>query len=328
MDFFRMYVTGGPNFFQRIEPVGVLYKVTFYLSFFSVYWINVGFICPNTLKKKNIPLFVVGQLSLFIIFAGVRYLLEEVIIYQIGGFHNYSERSRAFWYYIFDNSYFSLKIVLFSTFIYLLFVYLKNTQKIHELQLEKQKANLDALKMQLEPHFLFNTLHVFYAELADKQPETAKGIYKLSEFLRYVTYEAQEDYMPLHKELKFIQDYIYFYEKRFEDNFYLTLDITGTVGDQLVPSLCLIHFVENMAKHGILNDPHHPASISIAISASELVVRTRNKIAEVDHYSSKGIGRQNLETRLSLLYDQYTFTHSNDGQIFSAYLKIPLKTYR
>ena len=59
-------------------------------------------------------------------------------------------------------------------------MYLKNQQKIHQLKLEQQKAELDVLKMQLEPHFIFNTLNVFYTELVDTQPETAKGIHKLS----------------------------------------------------------------------------------------------------------------------------------------------------
>lgn len=327
MDFFRAYVTGGHDrFFANIQ-LGLLYKTTFYITFFSVYAINVGIICPRTLVKKNLVYFVLGQISLFFIFAAIRFFLEEVIIYSIGGFHNYSDSSRTFWYYIFDNSYYSLKVILFSTFIFLLFRFLENKNKIHELKLEHQKAELDALKTQLEPHFLFNTLNVFYSELAETQPETAKGIHKLSELLRYLTYEAQKDYMPLKKEEKFIKDYIYFYEKRFENNLFLNLSIKGVIKDQEIPSLVLVHFIENICKHGIINDKENPAEISINISEDSLELKTFNKVSNVKNYSSTGIGRENLKKRLELLFgNDFTFEHKELNNTYSTYLKLPFKT--
>ncbi|CAL2101118.1 His_kinase domain-containing protein [Tenacibaculum sp. 190130A14a] len=326
MDLFRSYVTGGhERFFSNLQ-LGLLYKTTFYITFFSVYAINVGIICPRTLAKKNLIYFVLGQISLFFIFAGIRFFLEEIVVYSIGGFHNYSDSSRTFWYYIFDNSYYSLKIILFSTFIYLLFRFLENKNKIHELKLEHQKAELDALKTQLEPHFLFNTLNVFYSELAEKQPETAKGIHKLSELLRYLTYEAQKDYMPLTKELKFIKDYIYFYEKRFENNLFLNLSIKGEVKEQEIPSLVLVHFIENICKHGIINDSDNPAEISITVHSDSLELRTNNKVSNVKNYSSKGIGRENLKKRLELLFsNNFIFEHKETNNMFTSYLKIPIK---
>ena len=327
MDLFRNYVTGGHNRFFSNLQVGILYKTTFYITFFSVYAINVGIICPKALAKKNLVYFIFGQISLFFIFAGIRYFLEEVIVYSIGGFHNYSDTSRRFWYYIFDNSYYSLKIILFSTFIYLLFRFLENKNKIHELKLEHQKAEMDALKTQLEPHFLFNTLNVFYSELANTQPETAKGIHKLSELLRYLTYEAQEDYMPLKKEIKFIKDYIYFYEKRFENNLFLNLVIKGDVKQQQIPSLILVHFIENICKHGIINDKDNPAKISITINTNSLELTTLNKVSTVKNYSTTGIGRENLKKRLELLFNKdFMFEHKELNNMYTAYLKIPIKT--
>ncbi|CAM1340665.1 sensor histidine kinase [Tenacibaculum amylolyticum] len=327
MDVFSSYVTGGyDNFIKHIVPVGILYKVTFYTTFFSVYAINFSIICPKTLGKKHLIYFILGELSLFFIFPAIRYFIEEVIVYSIGGFHNYSEKSRAFWYYIFDNSYYSLKVILFSTFIYLLFIFLRNKNKIYQLELEHQKAELDALKTQLEPHFLFNTLNVFYSELAETQPKTAKGIYKLSELLRYLTYDAQKDFMPVQKEIKFIKDYVYFYEKRFENNLFLHLSITGNLNTkQQIPSLMLIHFVENIFKHGVVNDESFPAVLKIEITDKMLELHTKNKISNVKNYSSKGIGRVNLKKRLQLLFDtNYTFTHTETNNIYTTYLQIPL----
>lgn len=326
MHIFDQYKEMGAKVFSSELTLGLTYLFTFYLTFFITYAINYNVICPKTIPEKKTSAFLLGILPLFFVFAGIRYFLEEIIVYAIAGFHNYADRTRTFWFYIFDNSYYALKAILFSTFMYLLFMYLRSKTKIHELQLERQNLELSALKMQLEPHFLFNTLNVFYSELSESNPETAKGIHKLSELLRYLTYDAQKDYMPLKRELKFIDDYVYFYRKRFEDNLFLNVSFKGTIKEQEVPSLLLVHFIENICKHGIINDSHYPAQVLINISSDTLEVNTSNKVSNVKNYSSKGIGRDNLKKRLSLLFgDHYIFKHEEINNTYSVYLKIPLK---
>lgn len=316
---------GSKIFFNQLA-LGISYLTTFNIAFFGTYAFNYKIVCPNTLAKRKIPQFIIGLFSLFFVFAGIRFFMEEVIMYNITGFHNYSDRTRTFWFYIFDNAYYALKAGLFSAFMYFLFSYLRSVSKIHQLQIEHQKAKLDILKTQLEPHFLFNTLNIFYSELAESKPETAKGIYKLSELLRYLTYETHEDFMPLHKEIKFIKDYIYFYEKRFENNFYLNLTIEGEIATQKIPSLILIHFIENIFKHGIINEIDHPAKITITIKENYLEINTENKISNVANYSGSGIGKENLKKRLQLLFeDDYELKHDDLNTIYTTYLKIPLK---
>jgi LytS/YehU family sensor histidine kinase len=203
-------------------------------------------------------------------------------------------------------------------------MYLRNQQKIHELKLEQQKAELDVLKMQLEPHFIFNTLNVFYTELVETQPDTAKGIHKLSELLRHITYDAHKDFIPLQKELKFIEDYIYLYQKRFENNLYLDFHVEGDAQQQQIASLVLIHFVENIFKHGDINNPNHPVEITIKISEEKLVLQTNNKVSNVRNYSTNGIGRENLKKRLDLIYpNQYTYEYKETDNQYSSHLTIP-----
>ncbi|MFD2587964.1 sensor histidine kinase [Croceitalea marina] len=327
MDFYVDYVFKSRTYFlESFTLLGIIFKITYYTAFFSVYALNYRFISPRTLPKGRLLLFGLGVITLFFVFAGVRYLLEEIIVYQLTGYHNYPERNRTFQYYILDSSYYSLKSILFSTVMYLLFLYLRNSSKMHRLELEHQKAELDILKAQLEPHFLFNTLNVFYSELAEKQPETAKGIFKLSELLRYLTYEAKKDFVPLKKELKFIEDYIYLYQKRFENNLFLNLSIEGEIGSQKLPSLILIHFVENIFKHGITNEKRTPAKIEISVAENYLVVHTENKISNVKNYSTTGIGKENLKKRLQLLFGKdYELSSNALDNMYSTYLKIPLK---
>lgn len=326
MDFFVDYVFKSRTYFlESFTLLGIVFKITYYTSFFSVYVINYKVISPRTLAKGKLVLFGVGVIVLFFVFAGVRYVLEEVFVYELTGYHNYPDRNRTFHYYMLDSSYYSLKSILFSTFMFLLFLYLRNNSKIHHLEIEHQKAKLDGLKAQLEPHFLFNTLNVFYSELAEKQPETAKGIFKLSELLRYITYDAKKDFMPLNEEIKFISDYIYLHEKRFESNFFFEVKIEGEVGFQKIPSLMLIHFVENIFKHGIINEKSNPAKLNIIISNTYLTVITENKISHVQNYSSRGIGKENLKKRLTLLFDyNYELKINEVNSIYYTYLKIPL----
>lgn len=326
MHIFDEYKKIGTDVFFNQLSLGIAYLTTFNIAFFGTYIFNYKIVCPKTLANKKIVSFILGFISLFFVFASIRYFMEEIVMYNITGFHNYSDRTRTFWFYIFDNSYYALKAGLFSTFMFFLFNYLRSTSKIHQLQLEHQKAELDVLKTQLEPHFLFNTLNTFYAELAETQPKTAKGILKLSELLRYLTYDAQKDYMPLVKEIKFIKDYIYFYEKRFENNLFLNIKINGEINNQIVPSLTFIHFIENIFKHGIINDKEFPAEITINIKDKSLIIETKNKISTVKNYSSTGIGKENLKKRLQLLFeDNYNFNYKNEDSIYQAYLKIPLQ---
>ena len=126
--------------------------------------------------------------------------------------------------------------------------------------------------------------------------------------------------------MKFIEDYVYFYEKRFENNLFLNFSIDGDIKQQEIPSLILIHFIENIFKHGIINDSSTPAEISIKVNNNNLELITGNKVSSVKNYSSTGIGRENLNKRLQLLFnDNYIFNHNESNNTYSTYLKIPLK---
>jgi LytS/YehU family sensor histidine kinase len=224
-----------------------------------------------------------------------------------------------------DNSYYATKAVLFSTFLYLLVEFIDNNARIHSLQLEHKKAELNLLNTQLEPHFLFNTLNTFYNELVDTLPETAKDIHRLSQLLRYVTYETQQDFMPLNRELQFVTDYIHLQRKRFEDNLFLDYYVEGIISDQPFPTFVLIHFAENIFKHGVLNDVKDPAKFMIRITKQKISVYTKNKISNTEKYSREGIGAVNLERRLNAIYgSDFELNFFQNESIFEGRLLIPL----
>ena len=327
MDLFSDFIYNGTDGLMRNFQTPINFTSIFiYIATFTVYFLNFYVVCKYTLKKKHYFRFFLGIIVLIIVFGQIRYFLEEVVLFHFTGKHNYFEESRRFVFYTIDNSYFAIKGILYSTLLYVFYESAANQNRIFQLELDYKKAELNFLKSQLEPHFLFNTLNVFYADLVDTQPDTAKDIHRLSELLRYVTYEAEHEMMPLKKEIKFIEDYIYLHRKRFEDTMFLEYNVEGNIAHQVVPSLVFIHFVENIFKHGIITDRQNPAKLLIKITDVEIIVRTENLISKSEKYNHNGIGKENLQRRLSAIYQKnFVFQSEEKDGKFITLLKLPLK---
>ncbi len=322
--FFGDYVRNGKlEIIQDFHLHDLLLTLSIFTSLLIIYILNFWVLCPSTLEKKKVSQFLIGLFLLLFLFAGIRYLLDEIVIFHIVDNHNYGETKRVISFYVYDNTYYSTRAVLSSTALYLFFLFIENKEKVLKLQLENKKAELSIVKSQISPHFLFNTLNSFYVELLEKQPKTAKDIHRLSALLRFVTYEAQQDFIPLTNDITFIKDYIYFYKKRFENNLYLDFHIDGTVLNQKIPTMMLIHFVENVFKHGLTNDPLNPAKINISITEEFIELSTSNKVATSESYEVRGIGYQSIKKRLDVLFDgRYILNYQIKNHYFNSYLKI------
>ena len=308
------------------KPGSVILFFTYNIAYFSVYILNYLVFAPRFLKPNKIIQYLFSFIIMTLCFAMVRFFLEEILILELFDFHNYNlERPNIVAIYLTDSALYALRPCLFSSLMFLFFRFAENKSRMHELELQHQEAQMAMLKSQISPHFLFNTLNSFYSELHESQTETANDILKLSKLLRYVTYDSKANFMPLAKEVSFIQDYLYFYKRRYEDEFYVDLSIKGKISDQKVPSLLLIHFVENLCKHGIINDSNHPASVKINVENHFLEIRTINEVNTSENYMDKGIGSNNIKKRLNLLFDKnYTLNTEDKNNTYLAYLKIPL----
>jgi two-component system LytT family sensor kinase len=310
-----------------VQQTGLYFWITstFVLSVFIVYLINFYTFCDWFLHKKKIYFYFLSIPFSLVIFAGVRYFIQEVIVFQITGVHNYTDQSRELTYYVRDNFFFGLPAVILSALSYLFWQFQSTQQQNQELLLENKKAEFQMLKSQVSPHFLFNTLNSFYSQLILKDDEMASDILVLSDLLRYVITETDKDEAILSKEIQFIQNYIHLQKKRFEDQLYLDFVVEGNYGSEKILSSVLIHFIENVFKHGKLNNPEPKAVISISIKEDFLEITTSNFIAEGEHYSSTGIGFENLTKRLEYTYkDKFVLEKTAENNIFKTYLKIPL----
>lgn len=311
----------------KFDLISFLFSASLILSVFIVYVLNFHTFCHWFLNRKRIVLYILSIPLTLLVFAGIRYLLQEIIIYELTGFHNYYEKSRQAAYYIRDNFFFGMPSIILSTLAYLLLKFQQYQQQNHQLLLENKKAEFQLLKSQVSPHFLFNTLNSFYSDWIDKDAEAAADLLKLSDLLRYVITETDKEYVLLSKELQFIENYIQLQEKRFENQLYLDFTIEGSVKNQLILPSVLIHFTENVFKHGKLNDPDKPATISIAIKKDFLEISTQNYKQSGENYSSTGIGFENLTKRLKYTYgESFLLEKTKENDTFKTYLKIPLKS--
>lgn len=299
---------------------------TFFLSVFVVYIVNFYTVCDWFLNKRKIHFYFLSIPFSLTLFAGVRYIFQEVIMFNIIGVHNYAIEDLEWSFYIRDNFFFGLPAVIFSALSYSFWQFQSAQQQNQELLLENKKAEFQILKAQVSPHFLFNTLNSFYSQLILKDDEMASDVLILSDLLRYVITETDKDEAILSKEIQFIQNYIHLQKKRFEDQLYLDFTIEGNYSNEKILSSALIHFVENVFKHGKFNTEQEKAAITIKIKEDFLEILTFNHIVEGENYSSTGIGFDNLTKRLEYMYkSKFILEKTEENNTFKTYLKIPLK---
>jgi len=303
----------------------LLETIAFTAIHMLVFYLNYLWIGPNTIPQKRWVRFALGQLGLLLLFPALRYLFEEVLIYRITGTHNYADGGRTPVYYVYDNSYFAFRIMLISlVFYFIKFMWNANVQ-LNTLQLEKKQAELQGLKNQLSPHFLFNTLNSFYADLYDTQPKVAADILKLSEMLRYITYENKDDSVLLKDDIEFLQHYIDLFKRRFDDGIFVVFSYPDNIVSQQIPSLLLIHFVENAFKHGVLDNESEPVTIKLSIKDNRLIFKVTNRFERSEHYDAPGIGHKNIQQRLKLMYpDNHTLQITQQPNTYHITLNVPL----
>lgn len=168
-----------------------------------------------------------------------------------------------------------------------------------ELQLKEQK--LKFLKMQIHPHFLFNSLNTIYGYTIKKADEAPEMVLKLSNLLDYILYQVNKPSVNLADEINHLQDYIELKKMRFHDTLQVVfLDSITDKNLQIAPML-LIPFVENSFKHGVIVNGKLSVKITISFSSDELKFSIENSTKK-DEKSTNGIGLENIKKRLLLLY--------------------------
>ena len=205
--------------------------------------------------------------------------------------------------------------------------YLKQ-KETEQLTREKINAELQLLKAQVHPHFLFNTLNNIYSFILNGSSEAPEMIKKLSGLLNYILNECNQSLVPLEKELLLIQDYIELERIRYGDKLSLNLHIQGNPAGKIISPLLLIPFVENSFKHGTSRMLTHPwVKVDINIEGHSLDFKISNNKPEWsdDTITKKGIGLNNVKKRLQLLYPgNYSLNITENEMSYDVSMKIAL----
>lgn len=196
-----------------------------------------------------------------------------------------------------------------------------------QLKNEHAKAELSLLKSKVDPHFFFNTLNNLYGLTVEKSEKAPDVILKLSDIMRYVIYDGDEDRVPLKKEIEYLEKYIEIHKMRFQKK----VDITfkkqiNNEAEQIAP-LLLVTLVENAFKHGVEQIAENAfLRIHIDVTDGKLEFIVENNFKKKSKKTKPGIGLKNLSKRLELIYPKrHKLELVKKEFIFKATLNIDLE---
>lgn len=195
------------------------------------------------------------------------------------------------------------------------------------LEKEKVHAELQMLKAQLHPHFLFNTLNNIYSFTQDVSERASGMIMGLSQLLRYILYECAKPKVPLGKELKMISDYIVLESARYDHGLDLALDLPKNDSDLQIAPLLLLPFIENAFKHGASQMMESPwISLAIMLKDEQLSMTLVNGKPVLQDNGVPGIGIANVRKRLDLIYpDLHELQIVEEEEMYVVNLKLMLE---
>lgn len=199
-----------------------------------------------------------------------------------------------------------------------------------QLQKENAEAQLQLLKAQVHPHFLFNTLNNIYSFTQNTSAVASKLVMGLSDMLRYMLYECNQPLVSLDKELKMLRDYSVLEQIRYDNRLDLTIDVPEEIDDLFIAPLLLLPFVENSFKHGASHMLEQPwVSLYISIDGDTLKMNLVNgKPPDADSRATgkAGIGIVNVRKRLSLLYPgKHQLQVTSEDEVFIVNLTLQLE---
>ena len=205
--------------------------------------------------------------------------------------------------------------------------YVKNIRN-QQLLKENVEAQLQFLRAQVHPHFLFNTLKNIYSQTQLESPKGSKMIMGLSDMLRYILYEGQKEVVPLKQELMMIKEYINLEGIRYGNKLDVRVRLPDKTDDIYIVPLLLLPFVENCFKHGTSNMLRHPwINLTVELDDTFLVMKLMNGKAQSNDNVERrnGIGINNVRQRLDLLYrEKYELVIREEQEVFTVNLKVQL----
>lgn len=299
-----------------------LMPITVVLSYFVVLYL-----IPNFLLKKKYRLFLLYSVYTIVIsFAGiVLSIFYGLVFSSYLKDLNTAVLTKSVPLIILGVYFITVVATAIGLFVYSYYSGVKNEDlknKFLQTQLQLKEQELKFLKMQLHPHFLFNSLNTIYGIALKKGDEAPEMILRLSNLLDYILYQVDKKSVLLIDEVNHLEDYLALEKMRFHDTLKVNFKKNIAEQDLQIAPMLLIPFVENSFKHGGIVNGFLSIDIDVKTTKNQLLFCVSNTVQD-DIKSSGGIGLKNIEKRLNMLYpNKHELEIKQDNTTFSVALKI------
>ena len=323
-----LFLFVGTNGFNSSDAYVIHFLILSALNV-ALFYINLNLIIPVTLSKQKYIAWMLACFVLIVSFAAIKFG-EIYYVHSLKSLNTATTGLQvlqipSFWQLILSSVIISGFFVFLSTVYKFTVDWFFNEKEKRDLENQRLIAELAFLKSQINPHFLFNSLNNIYSLAYQKAESTPYAILKLSEILRYMLYESNDNFVSLQKEIAYLESFIDLQKIRFKSKTNVSLTIQGTISHQQIMPLLLISFVENAFKHGITTDEKHPIRIHISINENKMLFTIQNKKNNYNKDTTSGIGMVNVIRRLDLTYpDQYKLEIKNGATNYLCELYLDL----
>lgn len=298
-----------------LKFIDFFYALLFHVPLFFLVYINLRILIPKFLNQGKYLKFLVSVPLLLMTTYGIHELTFEIL------------------FPLMDSDYYMVSFTEWQVLISIFLIYLvlttliklsKSWYKLQQVEKEKLSLELNSLKTQINPHFLFNSLNSIYSQALAKSEQTAETVLELSNLLRYMLYEVGEDQVLLVKEVEMLENYIELQKIRLDDQSKVQFLVKGDLDGVKVAPLLFFPLVENAFKHGLKGDEKEDyVSIELTIN-SGITFSIKNNLGQIDDMEKGkygGIGLENVRRRLELIYpERHVFEVNKSEKDFQAKL--------
>ena len=318
------------RFFDVKEYLGYQ-KALIYLSVpltFNIIasYIHYFFILPNLIRSKEALPYLGKLLVLIMMVLTVRILVENQIFPKVSANEAYFKTIKLM--RIVSTVWDTLTFLIFTGMIRFTLDWFDLESKKKQLENEKLVAELNYLKAQINPHFLFNTLHNLNYLVYSGSKNATEVIIKLSNIMRYMIYDANKEKVALKKEIAYMNDYIHLESIRLNQKFHLDFMVNGPIEQLEIAPLVMLTFLENAFKHGV-SDQEENCWIKVNLITTDQAIDYEVSNKKIKTLSSRnlksGFGLENVKKRLELSYpNQYTLNIQDDDSVYKVHLTLKL----
>lgn len=297
-----VWLLSGSAFYRMMPLIDNILRASINTLLLMSLFYGVGYLYQQFYEHRRYGCFGVGLVMISVLLSGLRYWINMQFSYQLDATSYYQPGGVAF---SFGAVLTNLIILLNSLLYHTVQSRIRLKIRTRALQTEQQAAQLQFLRSQMNPHFLFNTLNNIYSLAAVNSVKTAPLVLRLSELLRYVTYDTRAAKVPLAKEIKMLEEYIELFQLQQENPLAIHFDYQFPIAKLLIEPLLLLPIVENCFKHGdFAENPRAYTRLTLGLTAEQLHFSAENTYNSTQQQKDPigGVGLENIQRRLDLSY--------------------------